>query len=74
MLNSLANHGYLPRDGRSIRVDELTAAMHDVVGLSSALAPCSVTQSSWSTSNLRVMQPRRRRRRHAHVGGVSAFR
>ena len=37
MLNSLANHGYLPRDGRNVHAGELTSAIHDVAGFSSAL-------------------------------------
>jgi hypothetical protein len=36
LINCLANHGYLPRDGRNVRSSELTAAMNEV-GLSSAL-------------------------------------
>lgn len=36
LVNTLANHGYIPRDGRNIRVSELSAAMHDV-GLSTVL-------------------------------------
>ncbi|KAF7560120.1 heme-thiolate peroxidase [Stylonectria norvegica] len=36
LINSLANHGYIPRDGRNVRASELTAAMNEV-GLSSAL-------------------------------------
>jgi hypothetical protein len=37
MLNSLANHGYLPRNGRNVHAGELTAAISNVVGFSSAL-------------------------------------
>ncbi|KAF5706571.1 chloroperoxidase [Fusarium globosum] len=37
MINSLANHGYLPRDGRNVRVEEVLAGM-DAVGLSKPLA------------------------------------
>ena len=33
MVNSLANHGYLPRDGRGVRADELLAGLR-AVGLS----------------------------------------
>ncbi|KAJ4132742.1 hypothetical protein NW754_015556 [Fusarium falciforme] len=36
LINSLANHGYLPRDGRNVRVEEVLAGM-DAVGLSKAL-------------------------------------
>ncbi|KAK9774995.1 putative Chloroperoxidase [Seiridium cardinale] len=36
ILNSLANHGYLPRDGRNVRVNDFTFAMKQV-GLSHAL-------------------------------------
>ncbi|KAJ4312142.1 hypothetical protein N0V84_010078 [Fusarium piperis] len=36
LINSLANHGYLPRDGRNVRVEEFLAGM-DTVGLSKAL-------------------------------------
>jgi hypothetical protein len=36
LLNSLANHGYLPRDGRDVGVDDLTTALKEV-GLSSVL-------------------------------------
>jgi hypothetical protein len=28
MLNILANHGYIPRDGRNVRASEITAALH----------------------------------------------
>src|SRR5688572_1910296 len=38
MLNSLANHGYIPRDGRQIRLAELKAALTAHAGLSSPLA------------------------------------
>jgi hypothetical protein len=31
MLNPLANHGYLPRDGRSVNASDITKALHDVV-------------------------------------------
>ncbi|KAK1754296.1 Chloroperoxidase [Echria macrotheca] len=37
MLNTLANHGYIPRDGRNVRASEITAALHDVVGVSSTV-------------------------------------
>ncbi|KAF4973781.1 hypothetical protein FZEAL_9228 [Fusarium zealandicum] len=37
LINSLANHGYLPRDGRNVRVEEILAGM-DHVGLSKGLA------------------------------------
>lgn len=30
VLNALANHGYLPRDGRSIRASEMNAAMREI--------------------------------------------
>ncbi|KAF4336999.1 chloroperoxidase [Fusarium beomiforme] len=36
MINSLANHGYLPRDGRNVRVEEVLAGM-DAIGLSKPL-------------------------------------
>jgi len=36
LVNSLANHGYIPRDGKNVRADELNKAMGDV-GLSLAL-------------------------------------
>ncbi|CAM1511038.1 Fc.00g085510.m01.CDS01 [Cosmosporella sp. VM-42] len=36
LINCLANHGYLPRDGRNVRVKEVTAAMNEI-GLSTAL-------------------------------------
>jgi hypothetical protein len=38
MLNALANHGYLPRDGRSIRLKELKAVLTEVASLSGPLA------------------------------------
>jgi hypothetical protein len=38
MLNSLANHGYIPRDGRQIRLSELKSALTTHAGLSSPLA------------------------------------
>lgn len=38
MLNSLANHGYIPRDGRSIRLDELKVALISAGRISPALA------------------------------------
>ncbi|KAM5347108.1 hypothetical protein ACJ41O_010113 [Fusarium nematophilum] len=37
LINSLANHGYLPRDGRNVRLEEILAGM-DEVGLSKPLA------------------------------------
>ena len=36
LINSLANHGYLPRDGRNVRVEEVLAGM-DAIGLSKPL-------------------------------------
>ncbi|KAI1848720.1 hypothetical protein JX265_005654 [Neoarthrinium moseri] len=36
VINSLANHGYLPRDGRDCRVGDFTAAMH-ALGISPVL-------------------------------------
>lgn len=36
LVNCLANHGYIPRDGRNVRAAELYAAMSDI-GLSNAL-------------------------------------
>ncbi|KAI0469663.1 Chloroperoxidase [Xylariaceae sp. FL0804] len=36
LINCLANHGYIPRDGRDVRASELAAAMNEV-GLSTAL-------------------------------------
>ncbi|KAF4969736.1 hypothetical protein FSARC_3079 [Fusarium sarcochroum] len=36
LINCLANHGYLPRDGRNVRLEEVLAGM-DRVGLSKAL-------------------------------------
>lgn len=38
MLNALANHGYLPRDGRSIRLEELKTVLVQVASLSKPLA------------------------------------
>ena len=38
MLNTLANHGYIPRSGQNIRASEITLALHDVVGVSSVVA------------------------------------
>lgn len=38
MLNALANHGYLPRDGRSIRLKELKTALTDIASTSGPLA------------------------------------
>ncbi|KAK3381786.1 Chloroperoxidase [Podospora didyma] len=38
MINTLANHGYLPRDGRNVTAGELVSAMHNVAGLSWPLA------------------------------------
>ncbi|KAK0639965.1 Chloroperoxidase [Cercophora newfieldiana] len=35
MLNTLANHGYLPRDGRNIQARDITTALHDFAGVSS---------------------------------------
>ncbi|KAI0750669.1 Cloroperoxidase [Daedaleopsis nitida] len=37
-LNALANHGYLPHDGRNLTVSQLIAAVHHVYGLSFPLA------------------------------------
>lgn len=37
MINSLANHGYLPRDGRSVRLSDVKTALRDGAGLSPAL-------------------------------------
>ncbi|KAF9698452.1 hypothetical protein EKO04_003423 [Ascochyta lentis] len=37
MINSLANHGYLPRDGRSVLAHEITAAMNET-GISATLS------------------------------------
>lgn len=37
-LNTLANHGYLPRDGRNITRKQLSAAIHERFGLSPLLA------------------------------------
>ncbi|KIL89420.1 hypothetical protein FAVG1_06998 [Fusarium avenaceum] len=37
LINSLANHGYLPRNGRNVHVEEVLAGL-DVVGLSKPLA------------------------------------
>jgi len=34
MLNALANHGYIPRDGRNILAGEITSALHDAIGIS----------------------------------------
>ncbi|KAH7134734.1 Chloroperoxidase [Dactylonectria estremocensis] len=36
MINCLANHGYLPRDGRNVRVSDFTSALNEV-GLSAVL-------------------------------------
>lgn len=36
LINSLANHGYLPRDGRNVRVEEVLAGL-DAIGLSKPL-------------------------------------
>ncbi|KAK3325127.1 Chloroperoxidase [Apodospora peruviana] len=38
VINALANHGYLPRDGRNVSASELQTAMRKVVGLSLPLA------------------------------------
>lgn len=38
MLNALANHGYISRDGRGVRADELRSALIKEVGVSTALA------------------------------------
>lgn len=38
MLNALANHGYLPRDGRSIRLKELKTALTEAASTSGPLA------------------------------------
>lgn len=38
MINALANHGYIPRDGRSVRQAELRSALTDQVGVSAILA------------------------------------
>jgi hypothetical protein len=37
MINTLSNHGYLPRDGRSVRLSEVKTALRDGAGLSPAL-------------------------------------
>ena len=37
MLNTLANHGYLPRDGRNVKAGDITKALHDVVGVSTSI-------------------------------------
>lgn len=37
MINTLANHGYLPRDGRNVRVEDFTSALAEV-GVASTLA------------------------------------
>ncbi|KAM0355662.1 hypothetical protein ACHAPU_000047 [Fusarium lateritium] len=37
LINSLANHGYLPRDGRNVHVEEVLAGL-DTVGLSKPLS------------------------------------
>ncbi|CEI61152.1 hypothetical protein FVEN_g6107 [Fusarium venenatum] len=36
LINSLANHGYLPRDGRNVRIEEVLAGMN-AIGLSKPL-------------------------------------
>jgi hypothetical protein len=36
MVNSLANHGYLPRDGLNISLDDLIVAFADAVNLDPA--------------------------------------
>lgn len=38
MLNTLANHGYIPRTGRGIQAHEITSALHDIVGVSWTVA------------------------------------
>ncbi|KAK4442116.1 Chloroperoxidase [Podospora aff. communis PSN243] len=35
MLNTLANHGYIPRNGRNIQASEIATSLHDMVGVSS---------------------------------------
>src|SRR5947208_974823 len=71
MLNSLANHGYLPRDGRNVKAVDITTALHDVVGLSSFVnvlfahpifftpkpAPPQPLTSIWSTAWYYVRHP-----------------
>jgi Peroxidase, family 2 len=37
MINSLANHGYIPRDGRNVHTGELVLALKNV-GLSHTLS------------------------------------
>ncbi|KAK0625915.1 Chloroperoxidase, partial [Immersiella caudata] len=37
MLNTLANHGYIPRSGRNITASDITTSLHDVVGVSSTI-------------------------------------
>ena len=32
-LNTLANHGYLPRDGRNVHVTDIVTAMNDYLGV-----------------------------------------
>ena len=39
MVNSLANHGYLPRNGLNISLDDLLVAFTDAVNLDPAAEP-----------------------------------
>jgi len=43
MLNALANHGYLPRDGKNISPEQLTLALQERVGLSWPLSKVLVS-------------------------------
>ncbi|KAK0714739.1 Chloroperoxidase [Lasiosphaeris hirsuta] len=38
MLNSLANHGYIPRHGRNVCAADVTAALHDTIGVSTTVS------------------------------------
>jgi hypothetical protein len=50
MVNSLANHGYLPRDGLNISLDDLIEAFTDAVNLDPA-ATTLVGKKALETGN-----------------------
>ncbi|KAF7545464.1 heme-thiolate peroxidase [Cylindrodendrum hubeiense] len=62
MVNCLANHGYLPRDGRNVRVGDFTSAMNEV-GLSSVLGamfsnPIFLEHRQTALANAAATKPR----------------
>ncbi|KAH8694733.1 Chloroperoxidase [Ilyonectria robusta] len=62
MINSLANHGYLPRDGRNARLGDFTSAMNEV-GLSSVLGamfsnPIFLEHKKSALANAAATKPR----------------